>query len=352
MKLATLKDSTRDGTLIVVSRDLSRAHKADHIAPTLQAALDDWNYCGPLLEQLFNELNDSTPKYAFELDTTLLMAPLPRAYQWADASAFLNHIELVRKAFGQDMPPNYKRDPLMYQGGSDAMLGARDDLPVADESWGIDLEAELAVVTGDIPMGIERDKVAPHLRLFMLVNDLSLRNLMPAEFAKGFGFFNSKTWTSFSPVAVTADELGDAWDGKRLHLPMRVEVNGELLGNPDCGTDMQFHFGRLVEHAARTRPLGAGTIIGSGTISNRDGSRGSACLLEKRALETIAHGEARTPWLSFDDRVRIEILDAAGQSIFGAIDQKVVATARRGLREAEATVSEAASSPDPDTEAA
>ncbi len=335
MKLATLKDGTRDGTLLVVSRDRARALKADHIAPTLQAALDDWDYCGPLLEQLFNELTDSRPKYAFELDTTRLMAPLPRAYQWADGNAYLNHIELARCGRGAELPPHLKKEPLMFQGGSYAVLGPRDDILIASEDDAIDIGGKLALVTGDVPLGLTRDKAAPHIRLFMLMNDVSLRNLSPAELAKGFGFFNSKPWTAFSPVAVTPDELGDAWDGKRLHLPLRVFVNDALLGDPDCGADMQFHFPRLIEHAAKTRPLGAGTLIGSGTVSNRDRARGSACLLEKRALEKLDQGEALTPYLKFGDCIRIEMQDRTGHSIFGAIEQRIApAAAPRKAHEA------------------
>lgn len=332
MKLATLRDGTRDGTLLVVSRDLGHALKADHLAPTLQAALDDWDYLAPQLEQLYNELNAKPPGPAFELDFAQLMAPLPRAYQWADASAYLNHVELVRKGRGAEMPPEFRKEPLMYQGGSDSLLGARDDIVLASEDWGIDLEAEIAVITGDVPMGIERDKAPQHIRLLALVNDVSLRNLVPAELAKGFGFFQSKAWTAFSPVAASPDELGEAWDGKRLHLPLRVHVNDAELGHPDAGRDMSFHFGQLIAHAAKTRPLGAGTIVGSGTVSNKDRSVGCGCLAEKRALETIEHGAPRTAFLRFGDRVRIEMLDARGRSIFGAIDQRVAPLAGKAAQ--------------------
>jgi fumarylacetoacetate (FAA) hydrolase len=329
MKLATLRDGTRDGTLLVVTRDLGRGLKADHLAPTLQAALDDWDYLAPLLEQLYHELNAGRSTRDFELDPAQLMAPLPRAYQWADASAYLNHVELLRKARGAPPPP--RKEPLIYQGGSDSMLGARDDIVLASEDWGVDLEAEIAVVTGDVPMGIDRDKALQHVRLLVLVNDVTLRNLVPAELAKGFGFFQSKAWTAFSPVTVTPDELGAAWDGKRVHRPMLVHVNGTELGHPDAGRDMSFHFGQLIAHAARTRPLGAGTVIGSGTVSNRDRSAGCACLAEKRALEAIEYGEPRTPFLRFGDRVRIEMLDEEGRSIFGAIDQQVAPLAAKVL---------------------
>jgi len=330
MKLATLKDGTRDGTLLVVSRDLAMAEKADHIAPTLQAALDDWEYCAAQLEQLYNQLNDAPSNRAFALDPAQLMAPLPRAYQWADGSAYLNHVELVRKARGAEMPPEFRKEPLMYQGGSDSMLGARDEIVIADEAWGIDLEAEVAVVTGDVPMGVERDKAPGYVRLVMLLNDVSLRNLVPAELGKGFGFFNSKAWTAFSPVAVTPDELGEAWDGRRLHLPLLVHVNGEELGHPNAGKDMTFNFAQLIAHAARTRPLGAGAIVGSGTVSNKERAAGCACLAEKRALETIKHGAPKTPFLEYGDTVRIEMLDAAGRSIFGAIEQRVAPVTKKG----------------------
>ena len=331
MKFATLKDGSRDGTLLVVSRDLAKAEKVDHVAPTLQAALDDWAYCAPQLEQLYNQLNDAPSKRAFALDPAQLMAPLPRAYQWVDGSAYLNHVDLVRRARGAEMPPEFKKEPLMYQGGSDSMLGARDDIVLADEAWGIDLEAEVAVVTGDVPMGVERDKAPGYVRLLMLLNDVSLRNLVPAELGKGFGFFNSKAWTAFSPAAVTPDELGEAWDGRRLHLPLVVHVNGAELGHPNAGKDMTFHFGQLIAHAAKTRPLGAGTIVGSGTVSNKERAAGCACLAEKRALETIKHGEPKTPFLKYGDSVKIEMVDAEGRSIFGAIEQRVAPVAKKGV---------------------
>lgn len=323
MKLATLRDGTRDGTLAVVSRDLGRALKADPIAPTLQAALDDWDYCAPQLRDLYLQLNERAPERAFDFDPAAAMAPLPRAYQWLDGSAYLNHVELVRKARGAAMPPEFTRDPLMYQGGSDSMLGAREDAVFASEDWGIDLEAEVAVVLGDVPMGVDPDEASRYVRLIMLANDWSLRNLVPAELAKGFGFLQSKAWTAFSPVAATPEELGEAWDGRRVHLPLLVQVNGKRLGNPDAGRDMNFHFGQLIAHAAKTRPLGAGTILGSGTVSNRDRASGCGCLAELRALETLESGKPKTPFLGFGDRVRIEMRDAKGRTIFGAIEQAV-----------------------------
>ena len=323
MKLATLKDGTRDGCLIVVSRNLRVALKADHIAPTLQSALDDWDYACPQLEQLYNEVNAGQSSRIFELDHAQLMAPLPRAHQFADGSAFLIHAELIRKARGQDLPDWWKKEPLMYQGCSDPLLGPCDEVVVASEDYGIDLEMEVAVVTGDVPMGIERDKASQHIRLIMLMNDVSLRNLIPAELGKGFGFFQSKPPSSLSPVAVTPDELGEAWDGRRVHLPCSAWINGTLLGEPDAGKDMQFDFPRLIAHAAKTRPLPAGTLIGSGTVSNRDRSRGAGCIFERRAEEQIETGEATTPFLKFGDRVKIEMLDADGKSVFGAIDQVI-----------------------------
>lgn len=326
MKLATLKNDTRDGALCVVSKDLARATIAYDVAPTLQAALDDWDYCAPQLAELYGRLNrepEGSRFFAID-DWKRFAAPLPRAYQWCDASAYLSHVERARKARGAELPREMRDEPLMYQGGSDAFLGARDDVPVADEAWGIDLEGEVAIVTGDVPMGVKREHAGEAIRLVMLVNDVSLRNLVPHEVAKGFGLLQCKTWTAFSPVAVTPDELGDAWDGRRVHLPLVVHVNGEKLGAPDAGKDMKFDFPRLVVHAAHTRPLGAGTIIGSGTVSNDDRSVGVSCLAEKRALEMTHGKEPTTPFLKFGDRVRIEMLDAEGRSIFGAIDQTVV----------------------------
>ena len=344
MKLATLKDGTRDGCLLVVSRNLKVALKADHIAPTLQAALDDWDYAAPQLEQLCNEVDAGQSSRIFELKTDQLMAPLPRAHQFADGSAFLIHAELIRKARNQDLPDWWKKEPLMYQGCSDPILGPCDDVVAVSESHGIDLEMEVAVITGDVPMGIERDKASQHIRLIVLMNDVSLRNLIPAELGKGFGFFQSKPPSSLSPVAVTPDELGEAWDGRRVHLPCSAWVNGELLGEPDAGKDMQFDFPRLIAHAARTRPLPAGTIIGSGTVSNRDRSRGAGCIFERRAEEQIATGEPATPFLKFGDRVKIEMRDAGGRSVFGAIDQAVVPLSK-GAADAEAAQAAAPQAP-------
>lgn len=323
MKLASLKEGGRDGTLIIVSKDLSRAVRADGVAPTLQAALDDWAAAAPKLEDLSRRLNAGEANGAFEFDQTQAASPLPRAYQWADGSAYVNHVELVRKARGAEMPESFWTDPLMYQGGSDSFICPRDPILAADEAWGIDFESEIAVITGDVPMGVPEDKAGEHIRLLMLVNDVSLRNLIPGELAKGFGFFQSKPSSAFSPVAVTPDELGGAWDGDKLHLPLRTILNDAVFGEPNAGVDMTFGFRRLIAHAAKTRPLAAGAIIGSGTVSNYDRSAGSSCLAEKRMLETIEHGEAKTSFMRFGDRVRIEMLDQAGDSIFGTIDQVV-----------------------------
>jgi fumarylacetoacetate (FAA) hydrolase len=323
MKLATLKDGTRDGTLLLVSRDLKHAIKADDIAPTLQAALDDWDYIAPHLIDRYDALNRAPGSRAFDFDAAQCASPLPRAYQWADGSAYISHVERLRKARGAEMPKSFRSDPLMYQGGSDAFLGPRDDIHLENEDWGLDLEAEIAVVTGDVPMGLPKKEAGEHIRLLMLVNDLSLRNLAPAELAKGFGFFHSKPSSAFSPVALTPDELGPAWDGGKLSLPLLVQVNGELLGRPNAGVDMSVEFPRLIAHAAATRPLAAGTIVGSGTVSNADQSAGTACIAEKRALEAIDSGKPTTPFLKFGDRLRIEMLDAEGNSLFGAIEQQV-----------------------------
>ncbi|MGE5641219.1 MAG: fumarylacetoacetate hydrolase family protein [Clostridia bacterium] len=324
MKLATLRDGTRDGALIVVSRDLTRARKASGVARTLQQALDDWERCEPDLRRIYDSLNGGNDREAFPFDPRRAMAPLPRAYQWADGSAYLSHVERVRKARGATLPPDATAEPLMYQGGSDSMLGPTDDVPVASEEWGIDLEGEVGVITGDVPMAAAATPGA-HVRLLVLINDVSLRNLTAKELAKGFGFFNSKSWTAFSPVAVTPDEFGGAWDGRSVHLPLLVHVNGEKLGQPNAGADVQFDFPTLIAHAARTRPLGAGTIVGSGTVSNRDAAAGYACLAEKRAVETISTGKPQTPFLRHGDVVRIEMLDREGKSLFGAIEQKIVA---------------------------
>ena len=330
MKLASLKASGRDGTLVVVSRDLRRAVAVPNIARTLQAALDDWAVCATELRAIARLLDHGQVKDAAPFDQAAVASPLPRAYQWVDGSAYLYHAELVRKARKAEMPQSLYGDPLMYQGGSDSFIGPRDDILAADEAWGIDLEAEVAVITDDVPMGITAVQAAGHIKLVMLVNDVSLRNLIPNELAKGFGFFQAKPATAFSPVAVTPDDLGAAWDGRTVHLPLISHLNGTLLGRPNAGTDMNFDFPTLIAHAARTRELEAGSIIGSGTVSNRDPQAGSSCLAERRMIEMIASGQATTPFLGFGDRVRIEMLDPAGNSIFGAIEQTVVKYAPAG----------------------
>jgi fumarylacetoacetate (FAA) hydrolase len=330
VKLASLKDG-RDGRLVVVSRDLSRYRDAAGVAPTLQAALDAWAACSPKLAALAADLESGAAGEPF--DEAAFASPLPRAYQWADGSAYVNHVELVRRARGAEMPASFWTDPLMYQGGSDSFLGPRDDIRVADEAWGIDFEAEVAVVTGDVPMGVSGTDAGGYIRLVMLVNDVSLRGLIPGELAKGFGFFQSKPSSAFSPVAVTPEELGDAWRDNKLHLPLLSSLNGEPFGRPDAGVDMTFDFGQLVAHAAKTRPLAAGSIIGSGTISNKldggpgkpiaDGGVGYSCIAEIRTIETIETGAPKTPFMKFGDRIRIEMLDPGGRSIFGAIEQTV-----------------------------
>jgi fumarylacetoacetate (FAA) hydrolase len=325
MKLATLKDGTRDGQLVVVSRDLRTAAIADAIVPTLQRALDDWTFYAPQLLDLSDSLNQGRARHAFAFDPKACMAPLPRAFQWADGSAYVNHVELVRRARKAEMPPEFWTDPLMYQGGGDDLLGAEDDIVCASEAYGIDFEAEVAVITTDVPMAVKPADALRHIRLLMLVNDVSLRNLIPAELGKGFGFFQSKPATAFSPVAVTPDELGDAWHEGRVHRPMIVHWNGKKVGQPDCGTDMVFNFGELIAHAAKTRNVRAGSIVGSGTVSNKDSKRGYCCIAEKRCLETIEHGAPATEFMKFGDSVKIEMFDEAGKSIFGAIDQSVVA---------------------------
>ena len=323
MKLASLKQG-RDGQLILVDSALQHWVTAATVAPTLQQALDDWQRAEPALRALWQALESGIlPSQRFHPEHCA--SPLPRAYHWADGSAYVNHVELVRKARGAAMPDSFWTDPLIYQGGSDCFLGPTDTIALADEAWGIDFEAEVAVVVDDVPMGTTIADAARHIALVMLVNDVSLRNLVPAELAKGFGFYQSKPASAFSPVAVTPQSLGGAWRDGRLHLPLRAARNGELIGAPDAGIDMTFNFPQLIAHAALTRPLGAGTIIGSGTVSNRDRSRGSCCLAEVRMLESLATGAAHTEFLHFGDRVRIEMLDGDGRSIFGAIDQRVEA---------------------------
>jgi fumarylacetoacetate (FAA) hydrolase len=332
MKLATLKNGTRDGRLVVVSRDLTRYTDASFLALTLQAALDDWQRLSPHLAALSESLDHgAVPSMRFHENDA--HSPLPRAYQWADGSAYVNHVELVRKSRGSEMPANHLTDPLIYQGGSDSFLGPRDPIVMADEAWGIDFEGEVAVITGDVPMGASAGEAKELIRLVMLVNDVSLRALAPGELAKGFGFFQAKPSSAFSPVAVTPDALGDAWDGGKLSLPLNVDYNGKPFGRANTGVDLTFDFPSLIAHAAKTRPLAAGTIIGSGTVSNKleggpgkpvaEGGAGYSCIVEMRTVETLLHGAPKTPYLSFGDSVRIEMKDKAGHSIFGAIEQTV-----------------------------
>ncbi|WP_457333726.1 fumarylacetoacetate hydrolase family protein [Rhizobacter sp. P5_C2] len=323
MKLATYKDGSRDGQLVVVSRDLSTAHYATGIATRLQQVLDDWNFLSPQLEDLFVTLNHGKARHAFAFDPKQCAAPLPRAYQWADGSAFINHVELVRKARNAEVPESFYTDPLMYQGGSDDFIGACDDIVVPSEKMGIDFEAEIAVVTGDVAMGTPPEQALEGVRLLMLANDVSLRHLIPAELAKGFGFFQSKPATAFSPVAVTPDELGGAWKGGRVHLPLQSTWNGKKVGLCDAGEEMTFHFGQLIAHICKTRNVRAGSIVGSGTVSNKDWSRGYSCIAEKRAIETIETGEPKTEFMQFGDTIRIEMKGPDGNSLFGAIDQQV-----------------------------
>lgn len=335
MKLATLNDGSRDGRLVVVSKDLTRCCAAGYIAPTLQAALDDWARISPELEVLARDVeHESVPCERFH--ERQAHSPLPRAYQWADGSAYINHVELVRRARGSEVPASFYSDPLMYQGGSDSFLRPRQDIPLGDGAWGCDMEGEIACITDDVPMGVSAEDAAGHIKLLMLVNDVSLRGLIPAELEKGFGFFQSKPASAFSPVAVTPDELGDAWAGSLIHLPLMVDYNGQPFGRANAGVDATFNLAQLVAHAAKTRALGAGSIIGSGTVSNKgadggagkpvaEGGAGYSCIAEIRMIETIAGGGAATPFMQAGDTVRIEMRDEHNHSVFGAIEQHVVA---------------------------
>ena len=332
MKLATYKDGSRDGQLVVVSRDLASAHYATGISERLQQALDDWNFLSPQLQDLYDTLNHGKARHAFAFDPTRCMAPLPRACQWADGSAFINHVELVRAARTSEVPASFYTDPLMYQGGSDDFLGPCDDVVVPSEDFGIDFEAEIAVVTGDVPMCATPDQAIEGVRLLMLANDVSLRQLIPGELAKGFGFFQSKPATAFSPVAITPDELGDAWQGGRVHLTLQSTWNGRRVGLCDAGPEMTFHFGQLIAHMCKTRNVRAGSIVGSGTVCNRgvegkggwmEWPKGYSCIAEKRAIETIQDGQPSTEYMKFGDTIRIEMKGKDGLSLFGAIDQKI-----------------------------
>ena len=325
MKLGSLKEGGRDGTLIVVSRDLRHGVRATGIAPTLQRALEDWSHVAPRLNALSESLNEGSADGSFDLDMAALAAPLPRAYEFVDGSAYLPHVERVRRARNAEVPERFYSDPLMYQATSAGFYGPRDAVKVVSEDYGIDLEAEIVVVTDDVPMAVDAAGAADHIQLIGLVNDVSLRNLIPAELAKGFGFLQSKPRSALSPVFVTPDELGEAWRDNKLHLPLLTHINGQWFGAPEAGEDMQFDFAQLVAHAAKTRPLGAGTIVGSGTIANQDTSRGASCFAEQRVVETLRDGKPSTPFMSFGDVVRIEMLDREGNSIFGAIEQRIEA---------------------------
>jgi fumarylacetoacetate (FAA) hydrolase len=337
VKLATYKDGSRDGQLVVVARDLATAHYATGIADRLQQVLDDWGFMSPQLQDLYDAVNSGKSRHAFPFEPARCMAPLPRAYQWADGSAYINHVELVRAARNAEVPESYYTDPLMYQGGSDDFLGPCDDVVVPSEDWGIDFEAEVAVVTGDVPMSATPERALESIRLVMIANDVSLRNLIPAELAKGFGFFQSKPATAFSPVAVTLDEFGDAWDAGRLHLTLQSSWNGRKVGMCEAGPEMTFHFGQLIAHICKTRNVRAGAIVGSGTVSNKgvtdangrtEWPKGYSCIAERRAIETIQDGKPSTGFMKFGDTIRIEMRGRDGQSIFGAIDQKIAPLAR------------------------
>ena len=338
MKLATYKDGSRDGQLLVVSRDLSTAHYATGIAAKLQQVLDDWSFISPQLQDLYETLNNGKSRHSFPFDPAQCMAPLPRAYQWADGSAFINHVELVRAARNSEVPGTFYEDPLMYQGGSDDFLGPRDDVVVPAEEYGIDFEAEVAVITGDVPMMATPEQALDGIRLLMIANDVSLRNLIPNELAKGFGFFQSKPATAFGPVAITLDEVGDAWDMGRLHLTLQSAWNGRKVGMCEAGPEMTFHFGQLIAHICKTRNVRAGSIVGSGTVSNKgvansasgktEWPKGYSCIAEKRAIETLQDGKPSTEFMKFGDTIRLEMKGKDGQSLFGAIEQTIVAAAR------------------------
>jgi fumarylacetoacetate (FAA) hydrolase len=335
MKLATYKDGSRDGQLVVVSRDLSMAHYATGIASRLQQVLDDWNFLSPQLQDLSHTLNQGKARHAFAFDPKMCMAPLPRAYQWADGSAYINHVELVRAARNAEVPASYYTDPLMYQGGSDDFIGPMDDVVCASEAHGIDFEAEIAVITGDVPMSSTPEQALEGIRLVMIANDASLRHLIPAELGKGFGFFQSKPATAFSPVAVTLDELGSAWDQGRVNLTLQSTWNGRKVGMCEAGPEMSFHFGQLIAHMCKTRNVRAGSIVGSGTVSNKGTEengrktwpKGYSCIAEKRAIETILDGQPSTEFMKYGDTIRIEMKGLDGQSLCGAIDQTIAAPA-------------------------
>lgn len=323
MKLASIDNGTRDGALVVVSKDLSKAVKVPEIAATLQAAMDEWATCESRLTTVYRQLNAGEIEEAFDFASAKWMAPIPRAYHWADGSAYVTHVELVRKARNAELPASFWTDPLMYMGASDAFIGAEDDIEVESEEWGIDFESEVAVFTDDVPAGVNAQDALNHIKLISIINDVSLRNLIPSELSKQFGFYQSKPWTTFAPVAVTPDELAEEWKEGKLHLPLLSTLNGQLIGSPNAGVDMTFHFGELVAHAAKTRSLMAGTVIGSGTVANQGSPNGSSCLAEVRCLEIIKDGKPSTPFMQFGDRIEVEMKNQKGESIFGKINQVV-----------------------------
>lgn len=323
MKLASINNGTRDGQLVVVSKDLTKAVVVSEIATTMQAALDQWATKETLLKEVYDNLNAGKLSNAIDFTTATVMAPIPRAYHWADGSAYVTHVELVRKARNAELPESFWTDPLMYMGASDAFIGATDDIEIESEAWGIDFESEVAVITDDVPPGVSAEEALKHIKLITILNDVSLRNLIPAELGKQFGFYQSKPWTAFAPVVVTPDELEGVWKDGKVHLPLHSTLNGVLVGSPNAGVDMTFNFGQLVAHAAKTRSLMAGTVIGSGTVANQGSPTGSSCLAEVRCLETIKDGKPSTPFMQFGDRIEIEMMDKEGKSIFGRINQVV-----------------------------
>lgn len=323
MKLASIDNNTRDGQLVVVNKELTKAVKVPEIAETMQSALDNWNETQNKLQTVYEDLNSDKLSNVLDFSSLKVMAPIPRAYHWADGSAYVTHVELVRKARNAELPESFWTDPLMYMGASDAFIGANDDIEIEKEDWGIDFESEVAVITDDVPAGLNPEEALKHIKLITIINDVSLRNLIPNELSKQFGFYQSKPWTSFAPVVVTPDELEDSWKDGKVHLPLNSTLNGKLIGSPNAGIDMTFHFGQLIAHAAKTRSLMAGTVIGSGTVANQGSLNGASCLAEVRCLEVIKDGKPSTPFMSFGDRIEIEMKDKESQSIFGKINQVV-----------------------------
>lgn len=323
MKLASIDNNTRDGQLVVVNKELTKAVRVSEIAETMQSALDNWNETQNKLQTVYEDLNSDKLSNVLDFSSLKVMAPIPRAYHWADGSAYVTHVELVRKARNAELPESFWTDPLMYMGASDAFIGANDDIEIEKEDWGIDFESEVAVITDDVPAGLNPEEALKHIKLITIINDVSLRNLIPNELSKQFGFYQSKPWTSFAPVVVTPDELEDSWKDGKVHLPLNSTLNGKLIGSPNAGIDMTFHFGQLIAHAAKTRSLMAGTVIGSGTVANQGSLNGASCLAEIRCLEVIKDGKPSTPFMSFGDRIEIEMKDKEGQSIFGKINQVV-----------------------------